>query len=418
MTYIQRLITSHLLAAMENTPAIFLNGPRQVGKITLIKMIANNHLKDNYITFDDSTTFAAANHDPEGFIAGLEKPIIIDEVQMVPSTFRAIKKQIDVLRQKKKSPYGQFLLTGSANILALPELSDALVGRMELYTLLPLSVGEWQGKQETFLQQIFKEKIKFPKRIVENLSLSTLINKATFPELAAHPKINYYNWFRSYISTLLQRDVKSLAEIEKITALPNMLKLMAARAGNLLNDASLARDAGLNVMTYRRYRTLLIYIFLIFLSPPWFRNINKRLVKSPKIYITDTVLLCHLLDIDPKQLEQIKINKPNLFGMILENFVACELTKQLTWQNGTLYHFRTHDDQEIDFVIEKPNGHLIGIEVKSSHTISASDFKALKTLQSNTGADFIKGVILYLGEEIIPFGDKLFALPLSSLWNL
>lgn len=410
-----------LLEALKTSPAVFLNGPRQAGKSTLAYEIAEKDNFADYISFDDLTVLAAASADPEGFLRNFNKPIVIDEVQLVPQLFRVIKKRIDELRhQKASNPNGFFLLTGSANVLALPELADALVGRMQIHTLYPLSVEETLGKTGNFIPNLFNEKeIKFSKISYKGISLKKIIAQATFPQIASEQNIKSDLWFTSYLTTLLQRDVRALAEIEKLTALPNMLKLMATRVGGILNDASLARDAGLNIMTYRRYRTLLHLVFLLITIPPWYRNISKRLMKSPKIFFVDTRLLCYLLGFDLMHLDEIKISNPYLYGSILENFVASELTKQLSINNaGTLYHFRTNDNKEIDFIIERRDGKLIAIEVKSKQSVSAQDFATLKLLQEEIGNDFVKGIVLYQGENILPFGKNLYAMSLNSLWEL
>lgn len=417
--YFKRVLTPQIISGLKDTPAVFLNGPRQAGKSTLANEVAKNCMHGDYVTFDNVSLLSAATHDPKGFLQSFTKPVVIDEVQMAPDLFRALKMQIDEMRHNHKTrANGQFLLTSSANIMALPELAHALVGRMQILTLFPLSIGETIGKQAGFIDALFDKNLQFMQSPFEMIPLKTIISSATFPELTSNRDIDQAKWFESYLTTLLQRDIRNLAEIEKLSAMPNLLKLIAARVGSLLNDASLARDTGLNTMTYRRYRTLLSEVFLLITVPPWYRNINKRLVKSPKIYLTDTGLLCYLLGIDINNLQNLKINNPNLFGMILENLVASELTKQLSWQRqGSLYHFRTYDNQEIDFVIERKAGQLIAIEVKSAEIVDNHDFKILRQLKEILGKNLLKGIVLYLGKDIIPFGEDLYAMPFSALWN-
>ena len=214
----------------------------------------------------------------------------------------------------------------------------------------------------------------------------------------------------------MQRDVRALAEIEKLSTLPNLLRILANRAGGLVNDADIARDAGLNPVTSRNYKTLLKMLFLTFELAPWYRNIGKRLVKSPKGYMTDTLLLCHLMQYELSDLEK---NRPELFGHVLENFVATELLKLMTFRDDKmdLFHFRTSDNKEVDFVLEKPNGQLVAIEVKQRDSVSKSDFKGLEELQNITGDDFVCGVVLYRGKDVVPFGLNLWAIPISNLWG-
>lgn len=215
--------------------------------------------------------------------------------------------------------------------------------------------------------------------------------------------------------TILQRDVRQIAQIAKLSVLPNLLRVLAARAGGLINDADIARSIGQNVVTTKNYRVLLKMIFLTFDVSPWFKNIGKRLVKSPKGYIIDTSMLCHLQQID---LKSAAASDAHMFGHLLENFVASELLKQLVYfeYSTNLLHFRTSDNKEVDFVLQKPAGNLCGIEVKAKDSVSADDFKGLKELQAQTGKDFACGVVLYRGRNTIAFADKLWAVPLSALW--
>ncbi len=416
MKYIDRVLEPIIQKSLTTMPAVFVNGPRQSGKSTLIKhIISNKHEDVTYITFDDITAMSAAQNDPEGFLRGFSKLVVIDEVQLVPEIFRAIKLLIDEYRLKGiLHANGRFLLTGSANIMALPNLSDALVGRMSINTLYPFSAMEVANSSISKIGLFFDKNI-----VLQNVfgkspyPLSEIMLNATFPEVKSG--LDRVKWFHDYITTLLQRDIRNLAQIEKIAELPNMLRALAARAGGLLNDASCARDTGLNQMTYRRYRTLLEHLFLITLLPPWFRNIRKRLTKSPKLYFIDTNLLCYVLGVD---LITLRKQNPTLFGHILENFVASELTKQLTLQQDySLYHFHTQDNYEVDFVIESRNGNIVGIEVKATESVTTQDFNGLKVLKESVGEDFIRGIIFYLGDKTISFGGNMIAIPVSLLWS-
>ncbi|MDD5585512.1 MAG: ATP-binding protein [Alphaproteobacteria bacterium] len=401
-------------------PAVFLNGPRQAGKSTLVRHIAQTYLKADYVTFDDITTLSAAANDPEGFLRQFTKPVIIDEVQMVPEIFRVLKLLIDERRAHDHAgAYGRFLLTGSANIMALPKLADALVGRMAVLSLFPFSAVESLGNGRPVINGWFDQEIAFKKGDAlksDQRAMGEIIHKTTYPEIATEPEKSSALWLDGYLTTLLQRDVRQLAEIEKIPALPNIVKILAARAGGLLNDADCARDAKLNAVTYRRYRTLLQQLFLITLVPPWYRNIGKRLVKSPKLFFADTALLCHQLGVN---LESLQRQNPGLFGHVLENFVASELTKQLSTiiDGGALYHYRTHDNKEVDFIIERRNGKLIGVEVKSRDSVGPDDFSGLKTLREHAGKNFSRGIVLYLGRDTVPFSDDMVAMPLESMWK-
>jgi predicted AAA+ superfamily ATPase len=418
MNYLHRYLEPLLLNALKHFPSIYLAGPRQAGKSTLIQQLTKK-LEAHYLTFDNPNILASAQHDPFSFLKQFSGIIILDEAQLFPELFRHIKHIIDENRFHKKSQrFGQFILSGSANIMAVPKLAEALVGRVQLLTLLPLSVGEaYELKATDFLSIVFSnEKILF-QELNHSISLEQAIQKSTFPELVIEKNIPHQTWFANYTNTLLQRDIRQLAQIEKFSALPLLLKLFATHVGGLLNDAELARNAGLNSMTFRRYRTLLEEVFLIKLIPPWFKNLGKRLVKAPKIYFTDTELLRYFL---PQQnLNQLKKNQSRLYGGIIENFVASELLKKISiTPEIQLYHFRTHDQKEIDFILENNHGEIVAIEVKASTTVTTHDFNHLEFLQAELGNSFIRGIVLYTGNQILSFGEKLIAMPLSSLWAL
>lgn len=419
MKYRLRTVEAQIKQALAVMPVVFLNGPRQAGKSTLVKHLAESFLDADYVTLDDASTLAAAAGDPEGFLRRFTKPVIVDEIQIVPELFRVLKMLVDEYRShKSEMASGQFLLTGSANVMALPDLADALVGRMAVLSLYPFSTSEVLGHGMPILNGWFDQDIAtrtHPRNPRNKISFADIVRNATFPAVAGTDRRTTAIWFDGYLTTLLQRDVRQLAEIEKVPALPNIVKILAARAGGLLNDADCARDAKLNAMTYRRYRILLQQLFLISLIPPWFRNSGKRLVKSPKLYFTDTALMCHQLGVEPGMLEG---RNPAAFGRVLENFVASELMKQTAMiPDGTLYHYRTNDNREVDFVIERRNGHIIGIEVKASDSVSTEDFSGLKILKEQSGTDFRRGIVLYRGRDTIPFAGDMVALPLENLWS-
>ena len=334
---------------------------------------------------------------------------------MVPALFRVLKLLADEARQADKaSANGRYLLTGSANIMALPKLSDALVGRMRVLTLYPFSALEITKGKGGFLSKLIENDFK-PGTVRRKTALVDIIRKATFPEISDEDDERRRQWFESYITTILQRDVRQIADIAKLGVLPNLLKVLAGRAGGLINDADISRAIGQNAVTAKTYRVLLQMIFLTFDVKPWYRNTGKRLVKSPKGYIIDTALLCHLQQIDMAKAE---IRDPYIFGHVFENFVASELLKQLASSNDAaeLYHFRTSDGKEVDFVLEHPDGRLAAIEVKGRDAVTASDFKGLKELCRLTKDDFLCGIVLYRGNKIISFERNMWAVPVDELW--
>jgi uncharacterized protein len=415
-----RHITPRLLEALAVSPVLFLNGPRQAGKSTLARSLTTTIGKKTdedvpYISFDRPTQMAAAAASPETFLSSYQNGVIIDEVQMVPELFRALKVVVDELRLTDKGhSNGRYFLTGSANILALPKLSDPLVGRMSVLTLYPFCTAEFIGGQGNGIERLLA--MDFAGLSHADINLVDAIRCATFPEIADKTIKERSTWLDGYITTLLQRDVKMIAELEKISVLPVLLRVLATRAGGLLNDSDIARDIGLNPVTTKLYRNVLKMMFLNLDMPPWYRNIGKRLVKASKGYLTDTMVLCHMLDLT---LEDLPQHKPDLFGHVLENYVATELMKQLVCNNTkvVLHHFRTSDGKEVDFILEKADGRVFAIEIKKSDVVTAGDFKGIHVFAELTGADFIGGVVLYNGREVVPFGKNLWAVPFHVLWQ-
>lgn len=420
MQNIPRQITSELLSALKVSPVVLLNGPRQSGKSTLVQSISpfiGSKKEDaaTYITFDSPTQMAAASAEPRAFLTSRKGNLIIDEVQLVPELFRALKIVVDEIRLNDKAyANGRFLLTGSANILALPQLSDPLVGRMSVLTLYPFCTSEAIQSKCEGLKRLLE--LDFDGIQDHGLSITKAIQLATFPEISNSTSSDRLRWFDGYLATILQRDVRQLAELEKIAILPTLLRVLATRAGGLINDSDIARDSGLNNMTSRNYRNILKMMFLNFDIQPWHRNIGKRLVKASKGYFTDTMLLCYMLGMELGEMEK---NRPELFGHVLENYVATELVKQLSLNQvrGQLHHFRTSDGKEVDFVFEKQDGSIFAIEIKKSESVSIQDFKGIKLLAESAPDDFKGGIILYSGKEAVPFGKNLWAVPFHVLWQ-
>jgi uncharacterized protein len=410
--YYSRHINNEIINALKGFPIIFINGARQTGKSTLVEHLLTPVHSSNYISFDDLSNLAAATKDPNGFVNGLSSLVIIDEIQRVPELFLPIKRLVDT-----KNENGLFILTGSANVLTMPKIADSLAGRMIIHTLWPLSQGEIRGIKETFIDRTFGND-QFP-QVTQELSFDEL-NKMLF--IGGYPRslsINNdrerNNWFNSYLDAILQRDIKEISNIEKLTELPHLLNVIAGRTANLSNLADLGRIMKVSYTTLKRYYMLLKMIFLIVELPSWSINREKTFIKSPKIFLNDTGLLCHLLRYDNTTFtfDRSKI------GPILENFVVMELIKQKAWSNiqPNLYHFRTQAGQEVDVVLEGKNQKIVGIEVKASATVNTDDFTGLKKLSEVAKDNFTKGIVFYLGKQLIPFGKNLFAVPLLTLWS-
>ncbi|MFQ5627973.1 MAG: ATP-binding protein [bacterium] len=411
--YIERNITSDILEALQSSPVILINGARQTGKSTLVQHLAKQH-GFQYVTLDNYSVMDAVKQDPVGYLNAFKQPLIVDEVQRIPQIFQAIKQIVDEDRRP-----GRFLLTGSANVFMLPKLSESLAGRLEIHTLWPFSCDELHQKKAVFVDSAFSGQISVNSmKIISLGDLFENLVKGGYPEIQKQKSLRRRRaWFSAYITTILQREIQEISRIEGIHEIPRLLSLLASRSGSLLVLSSLSRDAGLVLMTMKRYLALLEATFLVTRLPAWFRNIGKRLIKAPKIYLNDTGLLSYLLGIDQIQVDLDR----KILGQLLENFVMQELSKQITWSETQpqLYYFRTKAGKEIDFVMENRAGKIVAIEVKASATVNSRDFAALNELkQSLPPESFVSGIVLYTGSEIVPFGANLFAIPVNALWQL
>ncbi len=396
--------------AQKDTPAIIISGARQTGKSTLSKRLIGPSFDAQYLSFDNSNTLSNAKLDPVGFIEGLQGPVVLDEIQRVPELFLTIKHAID----RNRKP-GQFLLTGSANVLSLPKLGDSLTGRIQSFELWPLSQDEIEGNESNFLQNVFDEKPIRKIRHIKRNELLKRIFQGGYPEAITRKGERQEAWFESYIGTLLQRDIKDISDIHGTAKLPKLVSTIATRSATLLNLSDIANSTDIPYVTLNRYMEVLEATYLIQLVPAWSSNLGLRLVKAPKLLINDTGLLSSILGINKDRL----FKDPNLFGSLLETFVGMELRKLISYsrERVSLFHYRTLSRHEVDFLLEKRNGDLIGIEVKASSSISHNDLKGLKNLAESTKKRFKRGIVLYGGEEVLPLGERLIALPLSALWT-
>jgi hypothetical protein len=407
----RRHVEPALRAALADTRVVLLNGARQTGKSTLAEELAKE-LGGRYLTLDDPTLLGAARSDPTALLQGAEGLTVIDEVQKAPELMPALKREVDRDRRS-----GRFLLTGSANIFLVPRVAESLAGRIEILPLLPLSQDELAGRAASFPDALFSGRPWRTRRnTLKRLEVGKRIVAGGYPEvLARGPGPRRAAWFTSYVSSLLQRDVRDLANIDGLTEMPRLLGLLAARASTLMNIAELSRAVGIPHSTLKRYLSLLEATFILQPLQAWSANLGKRFVKAAKVHLLDSGLTAHLRgESDPAQL----VASPTV-GPLLETFVLQEVRKQLGWsrQAATPYHFRTASGREVDIVLEAPGGKLVGIEVKAAAAVDASDFAGLQTLAEAAGKKFVRGVVLYLGEYVVPRGDDLWALPIDELWR-
>lgn len=405
-----RYIRDRLVEALADTPIVVVHGPRQSGKTTLVRQVGD--IKGYaYLSFDDDAILSAAKADPIGFVSQLPNKVVIDEVQRLPELFTTLKAVID--RDRKP---GRFILTGSANVLLLPHLADSLAGRMEVLRLHPLSQSEIVAVRPTFLQQLFKGTFFIEQSERLGNSLAERIVAGGYPAaLARRESHRKAAWYRDYLAALLQRDVRDLARVSSLQTLPRLLTMAAGQTARLINITDMAGPFQLSRPTIREYVTLLERLFLLEELPPWHSNRLSRLIKTPKLHLSDTGVACVAVGLNTEAL----IANRGMFGQMLETFIYQELRRQASWQIEQIafYHFRDKDGAEVDIVAEQNGGSITGIEVKAAATITTADFRGLRKLREAAGKQFTSGVVLYDGETLLPFGENLYAVPIRKLWE-
>ena len=407
-TLYPRYIKSLLLEALKDSPAVLIHGPRQCGKTTLARVVGEPK-KYKYISFDNDVVTDASKADPIGFVKNLPKRVILDEVQRTPHLFSALKREIDSHRIP-----GRFILTGSANILRMPKLSDSLAGRMQILRLHPLSQGELNQHKSKFLDTLFKG--SFKTRKIKNLFKPIdQIAIGGYPEVFTRPTgRRRANWYHSYIETVIQRDIMDLSKARSIDILPRLLALSATQTSQLVNFTKLASAFQVSRTTICDYVALLEQMFFLEKLPPWYSSRLRRFIKTPKLHLCDTGLACALLGVSTSSLKKDRL----LSGQLLETFVFQELRRQASYHNQhhAFFHYRDKKGHEVDIVIERDH-QVAGVEVKSSATVNSSDFKGLRKFKTAVGKHFACGVILYNGDTSIGFGNGLYAIPLNTLWS-
>jgi uncharacterized protein len=412
-----RLVARHalvpLVEAAQDFRVVILNGPRQSGKTTLLRQLQASR-GGVLVSLDEPAVLAAACADPTGFVEGANGPLFIDEIQLGGDPLiRAIKVAVD----RDPRP-GRFFLSGSAQFLTVPVLSESLAGRAHVVDLWPLSQGELAGTTEHFIDNLFD-----PAPLVEPKALPTragyfeLACAGGFPEVLRRSTGRARSaWLASYLRTVVQRDVAELSHARYIDEMPRLLRYLAAVTAQELNAARLADQLGLSDDTVRRYLPILETTYLIHRLPAWSRNLTAKVKKHPKLHFTDSGLAAHLLGVTATALAA---PASPVAGPMLETFVVNEIAKQLTWNDVPvrLHHWRDRDGAEVDLVIEADDGRVAGIEIKASATVTADDFRHLKRFRDWLGDTFANGAVLYAGERRLSFGDRLTALPIAAVWR-
>lgn len=405
-----RLLAPVIREAMADTPVVCLLGPRQSGKTTLVQTLEPEHA---FVSLDETPYRRVATEDPVGFVAGLPDAVILDEVQRVPDLLPAIKHSVD----RDRRP-GRFLLTGSANLLLLPKITESLAGRVEIAQLQPLTEAEKVRKSGRFLSAVLKDAfapgIKSGKKTAWP-TLAKLLVAGGYPEPLTRPPHRARQWHRQYLRNVIERDVQDVARVKDVQELARLLELLALRRAQLLNVSNLAGDLGLHRETVEHYLAVLERLFLVRRLPAWHRNGAKRLIKAPKVHLLDSGLAATFADLTAGDW----LGARDRMGHLLESFVVQQLIAQAAWTDPDLrfWHYRDKDQIEVDLVISRGRK-VWGIEVKAAGTLSSGDGRGLARLADCCGKDFQRGILLYTGEDLLPLADRrMLAVPLSELWE-
>ena len=424
---LHRQLTQSISESLADTPVVLLHGARQTGKSTLMRSLAGADAR--YFTLDDAAVLSAVRQDPAGFLEANAGRLLIDEVQRAPELFLAMKHDVDLARMAGHPVNGRFLLSGSANVLLLPRLADSLAGRMEIHTLWPLSQSEMRvtggQKPANFIDALFApgpatghagaQQRGLTFSTTDRTELITQLLAGGYPEAVARTSEKRRTaWFDAYLQTIVQRDIRDIAQIDGSVQMPQLLTALAHKATGTLNAADVSRTLGLPQTTLKRYLHLLQTVFLITPLPAWTPRASHRAQKSPKLFFNDSGLMAHLLGLSAQPLN----NAAGLPGPLLETFVHAELQKQCAWASTAceLMHYRTSTGIEVDFIAQERQGRVVGIEVKSSTQASANDFKGLRHLRDMVGEQFYRGSVLHPGKESIAFDPQLASVPLGALW--
>ena len=388
---------------------VVISGARQSGKTTLVRQITTKN--DTFVSLDDPTSLAAALDDPKGFVNHPKGTLILDEIQKAPSLLLSIKQAVDISNRK-----GQYLLTGSADIRTLPAVNDSLAGRIAHIRLRTLTAGEILGKGAAFLEQAFKQ--DWPRQIIgyDKAAIIKLAMRGGYPEYVRLPEnLRHSGWHDEYVKSILSRDLRDVANIHRQDSIENVLNVLAAWSGKLMDATAICGKLSIARDTFNSYTNALISLCIFERLPPWVRTDYEKVGHKYKIYSTDTGLMAGILHWHEKDV----LLDPDKSGKIVESFVFNELKAQIDLHYGySLYHYRDRAGREIDFIIESDNGALLGVEVKSGSVVSKDDFRHMIWFKYNIVPDkeFI-GIVLYSGENVLPFGPNMYAVPIAALWS-
>ena len=409
MSLFPRLLAPVVRVALTDTPVVCVVGPRQSGKTTLVQHLAPDRA---FFSLDENNYYQTASLDPSGFVAALPDAVTVDEIQRVPALLPAIKRAVDRSRRP-----GRFLLTGSANPLLVPTVTESLAGRMEVVQLQPLTEAEKERKNGRFLTALLQGALK-PTIRPEKTAGPTLAERLVaggYPEPLTRSSVRARQWHRQYLRSIIERDVREVARVKDALELARMLELLALRNSQLFNASNMASDLSIHRETVEHYVSVLERLFLVRRLAAWHRNTAKRLIRSPKVHLLDSGLAATLADLTVADW----LNNRGRMGNLLESFVVQQLTAQAAWTDPELrfWHYRDKDRVEVDVVITRGRK-TWGIEVKAAASVTSRDGRGLARLADQCGKDFERGILFYDGRDIFPLTDKrMLAVPLSELWR-
>jgi uncharacterized protein len=421
ISFLSGMVSRRLLGLttelMKDEPVIALQGPRTVGKSTLLTQLASAH-RVEVIDLDEPATRTAATADPTAFVDG-PSPVCIDEFQHVPAILEAVKAQLN----RELRP-GRFVITGSTRYDALPTAARSLTGRLHLLTVWPFTQGEIAGVRENLLATLLEDPLAaIPHGTVSSLQREDYIVRVTrggMPlALARRSTASRNRWFDDYVELVLERDVRELSRLRQREQLPQLLKRLAAQTAGVLNITKAATEAGLDRTTTTDYLKLLEAVFLIVRLPAWGKTVRARASSAPKLHVVDAGLAARLLRLTPERLSRRDPSALTDFGHLLETFVVGELMRQASWLDGVASygHWRTYDDDEVDLVIEREDGGVLAFEVKSAGQVALSDTRHLRKLRDALGERFLGGVALYTGTRAYRLEDRIRAMPIDRIWT-
>ncbi len=401
-----------VVAALSDTRVVVINGARQTGKSTLARIVMSKYPGSELRYLDQAPLRDAAQADP-GLFVRHDGLLVIDEVQRVPDLFLAIKHEVDIDPRP-----GRFLLTGSARLVGLRDIPDLLPGRSETVELSPLSQGEIDQHPDGFIDAVFQDGADV-RVLPSDLRREDYLERALrggYPEAVRRSDPGRRGrFFESYISDVINRDVRQLTEIERTGDMRRLVNLIAASTSTLANPSNIASRLQVPATTVKRYLDLLDLVFITRRVPAWSSNLATRAVAAPKLLLNDSGLAAHLTGMSIR-----RARHPTApVGPILETFVLGELARQLTFANSPvrLYHYRDRDQYEVDAVLESATGEIVACEVKAAETVRPEDFRGIERLARQLGDQLVAGIVLYAGQSPLSFGDRLRAWPISTLWT-